>query len=52
MATSFCFLQTENGNGKLPSIAANGSLFSLVDNDKQSTFAVSANVPIYAHHPV
>ncbi len=61
----YIYIYTENGNfhfvfwkpktetANFPLFAANGnkSLFSLVGNDKrQSTIAVSANVPIYVQY--
>jgi hypothetical protein len=56
IATSVCMLQTENGYGKLPFVAANGNVkwkffFPCSANDKrQSTIAVSAKVPIYVNY--
>jgi hypothetical protein len=54
LATPICFLQTENGNGKLPFLCCKrkritGVRFPWLANDKQKlTITASANMPIYA----
>jgi hypothetical protein len=52
-ATSVCLLHTENRNGELPLFAANGNgkwkvCFTWSENNnRKSTIASSANLPIY-----